>query len=106
MPKGALPNGYQGSLTDKDNAYDKKETGAADKRSISSDSVDETQIEKITDEATELRQRLSKFYDQVLVVDSISAARQIVSMLTNEYKYLIHACDTKACIGLNFIHVF
>ncbi|KAI3456951.1 hypothetical protein Pfo_013614 [Paulownia fortunei] len=94
MPKGAQRNGYQGSSTEKDSVFPKKETNGADK-SVSSDSFDETHIEKIIDEATELRQRLSMVYDKVLVVDSIPAARQVVSMLTNQYKYLIHACDTE-----------
>lgn len=48
---------------------------------------------------TELHERLSEIYEKVVVVDSIPAARRVVSLLTTEYKNLIHACDTEACIG-------
>ncbi|KAG8386145.1 hypothetical protein BUALT_Bualt03G0118600 [Buddleja alternifolia] len=63
------PYGYRDPLTDKDVIFDKKETDAADKKSVLIESVDETHIEKITDEATELRERLSKVYDQVASID-------------------------------------
>lgn len=44
---------------------------------------------------SELRKRLSCTYDKVLIVDDISAAEKVVGMLTNQYKHLVHACDTE-----------
>ncbi|PIN12213.1 DNA-directed DNA polymerase [Handroanthus impetiginosus] len=95
MMKVAGLDGYQDSLMDMDSVFDKKETHTADKISVSNEIVDETRIEKIPDEASELRQTLSEVYDWVLVVDSIPVARQVVGKLTNQYKHLIHACDTE-----------
>ncbi|CAK9150260.1 unnamed protein product [Ilex paraguariensis] len=42
-----------------------------------------------------LRETLGRIYDKVLVVDNISTAKEIVSMLTNQYRHLVHACDTE-----------
>lgn len=49
-------------------------------------------------EQTDLRERLNRIYDKVLVVDNISIAKKLVEKLTNEYKHLVHACDTEACL--------
>ncbi|GAB2284669.1 hypothetical protein Dimus_019121 [Dionaea muscipula] len=63
--------------------------------------VIETYIEPIKDEDAQidcqdkLRKRLCSIYDEVLVVDTISVAEKVVSMLTNEYRHLVHACDTE-----------
>ncbi|KAM7504160.1 hypothetical protein LguiB_003064 [Lonicera macranthoides] len=46
-------------------------------------------------EQTDLRERLNLLYDKVLVVDNISIAKEVVEKLTNEYKHLVHACDTE-----------
>lgn len=46
---------------------------------------------------SELRERLTSIYDKVLVIDNISMAKRVVEKLTNEYRHLIHACDTEAC---------
>ncbi|KAL3503474.1 hypothetical protein ACH5RR_037923 [Cinchona calisaya] len=42
-----------------------------------------------------LRERLGCIYDKVLVVDTISAAKRVVRMLTNLYRHTVHACDTE-----------
>ncbi|XVE80351.1 hypothetical protein DITRI_Ditri14bG0132800 [Diplodiscus trichospermus] len=43
----------------------------------------------------DIRKQLAKIYDQVLVVDNISAAKEVVLMLTTQYRHLVHACDTE-----------
>lgn len=43
----------------------------------------------------DIKERLSGVYDSVLVVDSVSAAKEVVSMLTTKYRNLVHACDTE-----------
>ncbi|RAL44098.1 hypothetical protein DM860_015019 [Cuscuta australis] len=60
----------------------------------------QTQLAKST--ATEksitkanLCERLESIYDKVLIVNNISLAKEVVSKLTNEYRNLIHACDTE-----------
>ncbi|GMH14418.1 hypothetical protein Nepgr_016259 [Nepenthes gracilis] len=42
-----------------------------------------------------LRTKLCTIYDRVLVVDNIPSARKVVSKLTNQYRHLVHACDTE-----------
>ncbi|KZV33486.1 DNA polymerase I B, chloroplastic/mitochondrial-like [Dorcoceras hygrometricum] len=110
MPQGvnSLKNyGHKGSITCMDSIPDEKDPDMTNGKSVSCDGYDEIITENIaTAEATELRKRLSKVYDKVLVVDSITAAEQVVNMLTNQYKNHIHACDTEACIDLNFTHTF
>ncbi|KAK4420752.1 DNA polymerase I A, chloroplastic/mitochondrial [Sesamum alatum] len=98
--KGVLPNGLENkgrkdSITNK-SAIVKKDAKRAAKKTVLSDTVSEPLSEKVTASGgTELHERLSQVYDTVLVVDSIPAAREVVSKLTNEYKDLIHACDTE-----------
>ncbi|KAI3986654.1 hypothetical protein MKX01_014192 [Papaver californicum] len=67
-----------------------------------SDEVGETYIQPIKHgkEATstaDLRENLSRMYDEVLVVDNISTANEIVKMLTTQEKYKnrIYGCDTE-----------
>ncbi|PIN15369.1 DNA-directed DNA polymerase [Handroanthus impetiginosus] len=99
MKKGAHPNGWeskgnQDSITDKDNAFEKNRTDSNNRKT--SNSISEPFSETVAaSEGAELRERLSQVYDKVLVVDSIIAAREVVSMLTSQYKTLIHACDTE-----------
>uniref|UniRef100_A0A1D1XWU1 DNA-directed DNA polymerase n=1 Tax=Anthurium amnicola TaxID=1678845 RepID=A0A1D1XWU1_9ARAE len=38
---------------------------------------------------------ITKIYDKILIVDTISAAKRVVQLLTTTYKNLIHACDTE-----------
>ncbi|XP_073151319.1 DNA polymerase I A, chloroplastic/mitochondrial-like isoform X2 [Henckelia pumila] len=101
MPEGAHLNGlknygHQGLITCMDYVPEKKDSDMISRNSVSTDRDDEIITENIvTTEATELRKRLSKVYDKVLVVDSITSAKQVVNMLTNQYKNRIHACDTE-----------
>ncbi|EOY12450.1 Polymerase gamma 2 isoform 1 [Theobroma cacao] len=43
----------------------------------------------------DISKRLARIYDQVLVVDNISVAGEVVKMLTTQYSHLVHACDTE-----------
>ncbi|KAG5255162.1 DNA polymerase [Salix suchowensis] len=43
----------------------------------------------------DIRERLTSIYESVLVVDNIAMAKEVVSKLTNQYRHLIHACDTE-----------
>ncbi|XWS27872.1 hypothetical protein CRYUN_Cryun25bG0017100 [Craigia yunnanensis] len=43
----------------------------------------------------DIPKQLARIYDQVLVVDNISVAKEVVLMLTTQYKHLVHACDTE-----------
>ncbi|XP_073280180.1 DNA polymerase I A, chloroplastic/mitochondrial-like [Primulina huaijiensis] len=101
MPEGAHLNGlkiygHQGLITCMDYVPDKKEHDMTNRKPVSTDRDGEIITGNIaTAEATELRKRLSKVYDKVLVVDSITAAEKVVDMLTNQYKNRIHACDTE-----------
>lgn len=86
--------------TDKDKVFNDKETASIDNRVVPVD-VGGSLIEKITGhECLELHERLSKVYEKVLVVNDISTAREVVGLLTTQYKDHVHACDTEACIGL------
>ncbi|XP_022932172.1 DNA polymerase I A, chloroplastic/mitochondrial-like [Cucurbita moschata] len=46
-------------------------------------------------EVVSIKERLNSVYESVLVVDGVSAAKEVVSMLTTKYKNLVHACDTE-----------
>lgn len=48
-----------------------------------------------TAEVMGIRDNLCRIYDDVLVVDNISLAKEIVRMLTEEYRDFVHACDTE-----------
>ncbi|CAL9057631.1 unnamed protein product [Musa banksii] len=41
------------------------------------------------------REQLARIYDEVLIVDNISRAKEVVQLLTTEYKHFFHACDTE-----------
>ncbi|KAE8680208.1 DNA polymerase I B [Hibiscus syriacus] len=43
----------------------------------------------------DIHKQLSRIYEQVLVVDNITAAKEVVLMLTTKYRHLVHACDTE-----------
>lgn len=47
------------------------------------------------DALNQSQRNLLPIYDQVLVVDDISTAKNVVHLLTTKYKDLIHACDTE-----------
>lgn len=106
-PNGTQNRGYNGSATNNVSQYGEKEKDSHHKESDLSNNAVQTRTEKFTvaSGATDLRKRLYTVYDKVLVVDSIPAARKVVNMLTQQYKDLIHACDTEVCIYLNFLHI-
>ncbi|KAL2496152.1 DNA polymerase I B [Forsythia ovata] len=96
--KNAQPNGSilederdQISTVEEDSASHEIENDTADKKPA----VNITHSKKTTPEAKQIHESLGRVYTKVLVVDSISSAKEVVSMLTNEYRYLIHACDTE-----------
>ncbi|XP_042948696.1 DNA polymerase I B, chloroplastic/mitochondrial-like isoform X2 [Carya illinoinensis] len=43
----------------------------------------------------DLHERLGSIYDSVLIVDDATVAKEVVGMLTNKYRHLVHACDTE-----------
>lgn len=59
--------------------------------------LSETYVVETSAERTnvDLRDKLNLIYDKVLVVDNIVAAKEIVKKLTNQYRHLVHACDTE-----------
>ncbi|KAI3852650.1 hypothetical protein MKW92_018923 [Papaver armeniacum] len=79
------------------------ETGLSNGENIFlSDDASDTYTRPIKngDEATsmaELRESLSRIYDEVLVVENISAAKEIVKMLTTKHRNRIYACNTEVC---------
>lgn len=46
-------------------------------------------------EQLKLRGRLCSIYEDILVVNNISLAKEVAKMLTVNYRHLIHACDTE-----------
>lgn len=66
------------------------------KDSTAKDSTDATVTRKArhTDQS-KLRDRLGRIYEDILVVDSIPLAEEVVKMLTVKYRHLIYACDTE-----------
>lgn len=50
---------------------------------------------KQSSQQLDLRKRLNSIYDSVLLVDNITIAKEVVGMLTNKYRHLVHACDTE-----------
>ncbi|KAL3508507.1 hypothetical protein ACH5RR_027908 [Cinchona calisaya] len=92
--KENLFSSEKGSCSDANKRYDAAE------KSVSSDKVNGTHIGRGSMEAeaislSNIRKRLGCIYDRVLVVDTISAAKAVVSMLTNQYRDMVHACDTE-----------
>lgn len=69
-------------------------------QSMETDVVNGTETKIVSDEGTGLaqvilRERLGAMYEKVHIVDNLSAAKEVVSKLTNQYKHLVHACDTE-----------
>lgn len=46
---------------------------------------------------SKVRANLRKIYNRVRVVDNVSTAKEIVAKLINQYRNLVHACDTEVC---------
>ncbi|KAJ8754686.1 hypothetical protein K2173_010777 [Erythroxylum novogranatense] len=43
----------------------------------------------------ESRQRLTGIYEDILIVDNVLLAKEVVAKLINQYRHLTHACDTE-----------
>lgn len=56
--------------------------------------------DKASNTSEDVRKKLKGVYDEVIVVDNILMAREIVQKLTQQYRHLIHACDTEVCMVL------
>ncbi|CAA0813954.1 DNA polymerase I B- chloroplastic/mitochondrial [Striga hermonthica] len=95
-PNGLENKGYGDSIAGENNVNGIIESVSADEKANLSDAVGENVNQERTASESEIaRERLSQVYDKVLVVDGISAAREVVRMLTTQYNHLIHACDTE-----------
>lgn len=55
-----------------------------------------SKVEKCTN-LSKIRANLKKIYNRVLVVDNVSTAKETVAKLMNQYRNLVHACDTEVC---------
>ncbi|KAL0743082.1 hypothetical protein Bca4012_084595 [Brassica carinata] len=53
-----------------------------------------SKVGKRTD-LSKVRANLTKIYNKVRVVDNVSTAKEIVAKLVNQYRDLVHACDTE-----------
>ncbi|CAG7876911.1 DNA polymerase I B, chloroplastic/mitochondrial isoform X2 [Brassica rapa] len=53
-----------------------------------------SKVGKRTD-LSKVRANLTKIYNRVRVVDNVSTAKEIVAKLVNQYRDLVHACDTE-----------
>ncbi|CAN8268931.1 unnamed protein product [Cochlearia groenlandica] len=58
------------------------------------DTVTISKVEKRTD-LLKIRANLRKIYDKVRIVGNVSTAKEIVAKLMNQYRDLVHACDTE-----------
>lgn len=54
-----------------------------------------TRTQKPKPNPLDQRENLGRIYDEVLVVDNISTAKEVVGLLTTKYRDLVHACDTE-----------
>lgn len=96
------------SLIDKGSGSNLTKMDAAAEKSAAIDKVNGTSTEKgsVGSEVisqSNLRERLGCIYDKVLVVDSVPAAKAVVCMLTNQYRHMVHACDTEVCFLLDLL---
>lgn len=93
-PKKLQPNELQSeNHSEQKNAVDQKiamnvdvEPGTSERTIVP--------LEQGSDQA-HIRYRLNRIYDKVLVVDNVSLAKEVVGKLVNQYRNLVHACDTE-----------
>ncbi|KAL8098613.1 hypothetical protein AgCh_031398 [Apium graveolens] len=94
----AQPNGlsvhYLKEKMEKSPVSDEKLANGGNKKNpdLSETYVVETSAKRTN---VHLREKLNRIYDKVLVVDNIVVAKEIVEKLTNQYRHLVHACDTE-----------
>lgn len=60
-----------------------------------------SKLEK-SNEPSKVRANLRRIYDKVVVVDTVPAARNVVAKLVDQYRNLVHSCDTEVCFILPF----
>ncbi|XP_010466250.1 PREDICTED: DNA polymerase I B, chloroplastic/mitochondrial isoform X3 [Camelina sativa] len=77
---------------DKD-AHGKQSDSSLDNASYKK-SATVSQVEKCTN-LSKVRANLKKIYERVFVVDDAYTAKKTVAKLMNEYRNLVHACDTE-----------
>nr|XP_027098358.1 DNA polymerase I A, chloroplastic/mitochondrial-like isoform X2 [Coffea arabica] len=105
QPKISLPKLFEEQKEkypsiDKGSAHNVTKREAAAEKSVGVDKINGTPTGKgsVEPEAiiqSNLHERLGCIYDKVLVVDTVSAAKEVVGMLTNQYRHMVHACDTE-----------
>ncbi|GAV68623.1 DNA_pol_A domain-containing protein/DNA_pol_A_exo1 domain-containing protein [Cephalotus follicularis] len=73
-----------------------RRTRISKKSSPSTDEVKSHFVKEANEDCQpDIRGRLNSIYGKVLVVDTVSVAKEVVRMLTNQYKDFVHACDTE-----------
>ncbi|XVF03915.1 hypothetical protein REPUB_Repub05bG0034800 [Reevesia pubescens] len=84
----------QGAVLD-----DKQDTGHMDPNATRWDQAYENRVASSEEthvvSREDIHKQLARIYDQVLVVDNISVAKEVVLMLTTKYRHHVHACDTE-----------
>ena len=113
QPKISLPKLFEEQKEkypsiDKGSAHNVTKREAAAEKSVGVDKINGTPTGKgsVEPEAiiqSNLRERLGCIYDKVLVVDTVSAAKEVVGMLTNQYRHMVHVCDTEVCFSFDLL---
>ncbi|XP_019095171.1 PREDICTED: DNA polymerase I A, chloroplastic/mitochondrial isoform X1 [Camelina sativa] len=83
------------NLTGEEKLRPRRSSGKSSGTKISSENTDTiSKVEKSSD-TSKVRENLRKIYDKVLVVDNVTAAKSTVAKLVNQYRNLVHSCDTE-----------
>ncbi|KAL0864479.1 hypothetical protein Bca101_043597 [Brassica carinata] len=76
-------------------------SGKASGKASNVNPVTISKVEK-NNEPSKVRANLRRIYDKVVVVDTVPAARNIVAKLVDQYRNLVHACDTEVWHNYSF----
>lgn len=88
--------GTESNVNGKVGIYADPENSRSETSTASPDAKDESKIAKKEKDARQLiQEKLSSIYSTVHVVDNISDAKEVVKMLTGQFRNLVHACDTE-----------
>ena len=71
-------------------------SGKASGKASNVNPVTISKVEK-SNEPSKVRANLRRIYDKVVVVDTVPAARNVVAKLVDQYRNLVHSCDTEVC---------
>lgn len=71
------------------------------KSSGKASNVNPVKVEK-SNEPSKVRANLRRIYDKVVVVDTVPAARNVVAKLVDQYRNLVHSCDTEVSMFILF----